>query len=108
MLTREEILARKTGQEVITLPGGGQVKVRGLTRDEALAVRDRDTVGAKDNFVIATGLVDPALTEDDVAAWAATGDVGDMTTISEAISRLSGMMPGQAKDATKSVPRRRK
>lgn len=97
MLTREQILAKKLSQEVIDLPSGGQVKVRGLTRDEALLTQDREGTAARDNYVIATGLLDPKLTEDDVAAWAATGATGDLNTISLAIAHLSGMGEGAGK-----------
>lgn len=98
MLTREEILAKATGGEVVNLPSGGQVKVRGLSRNEAAGVRDRDGLQARDNYLIATGMVDPRMSEDDVAAWGAIeGQAGDLVAVSEAITRLSGMVEGAGK-----------
>lgn len=97
MLTREEILAKAVDQEVVTLPSGGKVKVRGLTRDEALQVQEADGTAARDNTIIALGLVDPVLTVEDVAAWAVTAPAADSIEISQAIARLSGMQEGAGK-----------
>jgi hypothetical protein len=107
-LTRDEILGRKLGCKTITLPSGGEVVVRGLTRNEALGIQSREGMQARDNYVIAAGLVvDPPLTEAEVADWSDAATAGDLMAISEAISELSGMTPSSAKGATKSVRRRR-
>ena len=107
MLTREQILARKTGRDTVTLSDGEKVAIRGLTRDEALEVQKIEDLGDKDNFVIATGMVDPKLSLEDVAAWAANDSAGDLSTVSEGIAELSGMTAKSGKAATKSTARRR-
>ncbi len=117
-LTREQILARKLGRGAATLPDGSTVAVRALTRDEILEMqepvrddkggppRDR-TLAERDNFIVATGMTDPQMSEEDVAAWAAGADAGDLTSVSDEIAVLSGLKPGAGKEATKSPPRRR-
>lgn len=102
-LTREQILARKTGKGTVTFADGSQVHVRALTRDEALAVRDFETIAEQDNFIISTGLVDPKLTVEDVAAWAANDAAGDLAAVSNAIAQISGMAERSGKEATKST-----
>ncbi|MFD2763929.1 hypothetical protein [Micromonospora eburnea] len=106
-LTRDQILARKTGRGVATLPDGSTVAVRALTRDEVLAAQDGRSTADRDTYYIATGMTDPKMTEDEVAAWAAAGDAGDLVAVSDAIAELSGMKPGAGKEATKSTSRRR-
>lgn len=106
-LTREQLLARKLGQEVVDLGDGGTVLVRGLNRAEAHAMTERETARDRELYMIATGLLDPQMTEDDVAAWFAADSAGALDLVGKAITVLSGMAPGQGKDATKSVPRRR-
>jgi hypothetical protein len=106
-LTREEILARKTGpktEEYKLSDGSGTVTIRGLTRNEAIRIRDEQGgIDARDNLLISLGLVDPAMTPDDVAAWGdAEGQFVVMTDLSEAIGRLSGMVEGAGKSG---VPR---
>lgn len=109
MLTREEILARKTEghTEAYDLSdGSGTVTIRGLSRNEALKVRDAGTIAKGEDLLVSFGLVDPAMSPDDVAAW---GDVEGqfmvITDLSEAIGRLSGMREGAGKSG---VPRARK
>jgi hypothetical protein len=102
MLTREQILARKLGKGFATLPDGSKVAIRALTRDEVLAGQDLPTA-EKDNLYIATGMTNPIMSVDDVAAWAASGDAGDLVEVSNAIATLSGLAPGAPKEAYKSV-----
>lgn len=102
VLTREQILARKTGRGTVTLSDGGQVHIRALTRNEALAVRDLETVAEQDNFIISTGMTDPKLSVDDVATWAENDAAGDLAAVSEGIAVISGMSTRSGKEATKS------
>jgi len=106
-LTREQLLARKIGHEVVDLGDGSTVKVRGLNRDQAHAMQQLDAGRARDLFMIATGMVAPEMSEEDVAVWFTGDETGAIERVSTAIVRLSGMADGQGKDATKSVPRGR-
>ncbi|SCF22600.1 hypothetical protein [Micromonospora mirobrigensis] len=107
-LTREQILARKTGRGTATLPDGSTVAIRALTRDEVLQAQESGrSTAERDTFIVATGMTDPKLSEEDVAAWAGSGDAGDLVAVSDAIAELSGLKPGAGKDATKSPAGRR-
>lgn len=97
MLTREEILAKKTGRGKATLPSGGEVAVRALTRDEVLEMNEIDDQAARDNFVIATGMTEPQLTRVEVAAWGADGNAGDLVAVTDRIAELSGLKKGADK-----------
>jgi triphosphoribosyl-dephospho-CoA synthetase len=101
MLTREQILARKTGRGYATLPDGSQVAIRALTRDEVLGSQDLPTLAERDNYIIAAGMTDPKLSVEDVAAWANEGDAGDLVAVSDGIAVLSGLKPGADKEAYK-------
>jgi hypothetical protein len=105
-LTKDEILAKKLGRRTVTLPSGGEVIVRGLNRNEAMSLRDEPTNADRDNLMISLGLVEPKLTQAEVAAWTEEAGAGDAVEISMAIAELSGMAAGAPKEATKSVPRR--
>lgn len=97
-LTREQILARKTGKGKATLPDGSTVAVRALTRDEVLVMQESDfSTAERDNYVVATALTDPKLSLEDVAAWAASADAGDLVAITEAVQELSGLKQGAGK-----------
>lgn len=103
MLTREEILSRKTGKGTATLPDGSQVAVRALTRDEVLESQECDSVAGRENFIVATGMTDPKLSIEDVAAWATGGDAGDLVAVSDAIAILSGLKKGADKSGVSEV-----
>lgn len=103
MLTREQILARKTGKGTATLPDGSTVAVRALTRDEVLTSQEQGSLADRDNFLVATGMTDPKLSIEDVKAWAATGAAGDLVAVSEAIAELSGLKQGAEKSGVPDV-----
>lgn len=97
-LTRADILARKIGKGVATLPDGTTVAIRGLTRDEVLRIQDEaETLPQRDTLIIAAGMTDPKLSFDDVATWAAGGNAGDLTAVSDAIAEISGLKQGAGK-----------
>jgi hypothetical protein len=96
-LTRAQILARKTGKGTATLPDGSTVAIRALTRDEVLESQETATLADRDNFLVATGMTDPAMSVEDVAAWAAGSDAGDLVAVSDAIAELSGLKQGAGK-----------
>lgn len=102
-LTRDQLLARRIEQEELTLPGGGVVLVRGVTRQEFHDISQVKNDRAREYATVAAGLVDPDMTVADVAEWASNGATGDIQEVVIAIGRLSRMIPEAAKDATKSV-----
>jgi hypothetical protein len=113
MLTREEILARKTaGAATVThklADGSGEVELRGMTVRESneagAAGQDRDGGGVTRATVLMLhyGLVSPAMSVEDVEAWAdVPGQVGVVEDIANKIADLSGIRKGAAKSG---VPR---
>jgi hypothetical protein len=99
-LSRDQILARKTGKGTATLPDGSTVSIRALTRDEVLEAGEGDKSNAeRDNYIIAMGMTDPKLTVDEVAAWATEADAGDLVSVTEAIAELSGLKQGAGKSS---------
>jgi hypothetical protein len=95
------LLAKRAGStRDVELPGVGTVTVRGLTRAEVKACKDEDGNTAE-NKLIAKGLVDPELSEDEVAEWLESAPAGEFVAVMTALSELSGLADGAA---TKSVP----
>lgn len=86
----------------VDVPGVGTVRVRGLSRSEAMSLRaSADNVEAVDRRMLFLGLVDPKLTEDEVSQWYAASPAGEIEPITIKISELSGMTEGAAKEAYK-------
>lgn len=110
MLTRDQILARKLGRDVVQIGPDPDdvVKVRGLNREEAIALAVLDDPVERDRFLIATGLVEPIMTVDDVAEWGKQDGGGPgsaLEKVSQRIGELSGMVEGAGKSG---VPRARR
>lgn len=103
MLTREQILARKTGRGTATLPDGSEVGIRALTRDEVLEAQEQGSTADSDTYIVAKGMTDPKLSVEDVAVWAASGDAGDLVAVSDAIAVLSGLKKGADKSGVQAV-----
>lgn len=109
-LTREQILARKKGAETYDVElKSGTVTVRAMTRKEAAGLRklDQDDVIALEAYAIATCLITPALSFEDVLAWLENEDTAEIQKVVSAIEHGAGHGEGQAKGYTKSVPRGR-
>ena len=72
---------------------GGKVVVRPLRRDEILLLRNMDT-GNPAKFerkMLAYAMVDPALTEADVAEWQKNSDAMEIEDVSDKIMDISGL-----------------
>jgi hypothetical protein len=98
-LSREQILARKTGRATVDLGDGDTVSIRALTLDEVLTSQDIDNNVDKVCFVVATALVDPVLSLAEVHEWAKQGDAGDLQVVSDEIAILSRVATRSTKSA---------
>lgn len=96
-LTREQILARKTGKGEAILPDGSTVGIRALTSKEVLKGQKIEDENEKNAYYVSKGMTDPKLSIEDVDAWAGQGAAGDIVTVSEAIQEISGLLAGAGK-----------
>jgi glycine cleavage system H lipoate-binding protein len=101
---KSKLLAKRAGNtREVELPNVGTVTVRGLTKIEVEACKGASDA-TEDVKIIATGLVDPELTEEEVAQWLGSAPAGEYVAVMTAITELSGLAEGAAQ---KSVPRAR-
>jgi hypothetical protein len=117
MLSRDEILARKTNapgpQPYQLSDGSGEVMIRGLSVRERQAAgvagqdRDADGVTRSTALIIAAGLVEPALSLEDVEAWCDTpGQAEVVERLANKIADLSGLGEGAGKSGVPAVRRK--
>ncbi len=104
-LTKDELLAKlRRREKPFELPGGGAIRIQGLSVDDFKAVRsmgEEETEGS-DLFkrVCLLGIVEPELSAGDLEALGES-DLGAVTAIANAIMQLSGMLDtGEAADFT--------
>lgn len=106
------LLAAVRATEDVELPSGaGTVTVRGLTRREAVAVQKAYADGDIDKaegVILAAGLVEPRMDEDEAQAWRDVALAGDIQEVTEVIQHLSKLDDGGGKGPTSNSRRSRK
>lgn len=99
-LSKADLLQQAFGIEEVPLQRGGSVKVRGLTRAEALAVKGKETPEEEmEQFLLSVALVEPKLTQSDVKTWQENSPAGEIQDVITAVMRLSGMEKAAPKAA---------
>lgn len=101
-MDKAALLAKRLPEGKVEL-SVGTVTVRGLSRAETIAVQAIDDPATQDRKMLAYGLVDPQLDEDEVAAWEAAAPNSEHRQVLNEIVRLSRLTDSAPKEAVKSV-----
>jgi hypothetical protein len=103
VIDRDALLKARLPERTLDIDGVGTIRVRALSRAEALEVRacGEDLAGMEQK-ILTFGLVDPALSPDDVANWYRAAPAGEIEPITNAIVAMSGLADDAAKEAYKS------
>jgi len=94
-------LAQGDTREVQLPSGLGSVKVRALTRKEALGFEGEHDATDAEAKLLAVALVEPKLTEDEIRQWQAVATAGELTPVVDAVLELSGMTADAPKEAAR-------
>lgn len=101
-VSKTDLLKKRFGVEDVDIPGVGSVQVRPLSRAEALEIQGVELgVAEMERRLLSLALLDPKLTEDEVAQWQANSPAGELQPVVLAITRLSGMEQSEPKEAVK-------
>lgn len=93
---------RAFGVTSVPIPGLGVIKIRPLSRAEALKIYNREMDAAEmEQTVISLACVEPTFTRGEVAQWQASSAAGEMLILIDAILEKSGMDLGAGKAAYK-------
>lgn len=95
-MDKELLFKPRLDERDVVLPAVGTVRVRGLSREEVLSIREDRGVDFE-RRMLATGMVDPALTYDEAGRWMAAATAGEIRPVTEAILQLSGLAQGADK-----------
>lgn len=99
------LASRGIGLHTISLGELGEVKVRALTRAEALGFQGEQDASSAEAGLLAVALVEPKLTVEEIHQWQAVSPAGELAPVVDKILELSGMTAEASKEAVKSVPR---
>lgn len=93
---------RAFGLTSVPIPGMGVIKIRPLSRAEALKMYGQEVSAAEmEQIVVSLACVEPPFSRREVAQWQASSAAGEMVIIVNAILELSGMDIGAGKAAYK-------
>lgn len=101
-MDKEALLAPRLVEEDFELPGLGTIRIRPLTRSEALRLHNAGDIRTKEAQMLSWGIVDPVLTIAEVNQWLDVAPAGEVQELSERIGIISGMFDGAAKTVYKS------
>lgn len=90
VISKEALLKSGLPEETVTIEGLGSVRVRSISRAEFLKLRQSDSE-AWEIGLVAAGMVDPALTEDEVREWHGTVAPKLFDDLAAEILRVSGL-----------------
>lgn len=88
-------------EDEVDIPGIGTVRVRGLSRIEALAIRRIEDMAGSERKMVSTAMLDPTMNEEEVHTWQRVSAAGEMEPVTSKIAELSGMLSNSAKEAVK-------
>lgn len=91
--------------EEYEIEGVGAVTVRGLSRFEFLVAQKKypDDMLKQERYTLSMALVDPEMTEDDIAAWQKASGPMEMNEVANVVNRLSGIGKGADKSGVSGV-----
>lgn len=103
-ISKEAFLKVSLPEEVVTVEGLGTVRIRSLSRAEFMQVRQSDADGWEIG-VVAHGLVEPALTEDEIREWRASCSAPQLfDDLAGEVLRISGLRKAAVAEAKRSFP----
>jgi hypothetical protein len=96
-MDKELLFKPRLPEADVEVPGIGTVRVRGLSRAEALAMQKVEGTDAIERKMLAVALIDPVLTEAEVGKWQKASVAGELEPVGAKVQELSGMAEGAAK-----------
>ncbi|WP_410669133.1 hypothetical protein [Amycolatopsis sp. cmx-4-68] len=97
-VSKEDLLAKRFGVEDFEVPELGTFRIRALTRAQALEIKDREMpVAIAEQRILSRAVVEPQLSEEDVAELQAHVPAGLLEPLVDRIATISGMTKGSPK-----------
>lgn len=103
-MDKELLFKARLQERDVVVDGVGTVRVRALTRKEALSFKGEHDPEELEVRLLATAIVDPKLTEDEVRRWQDASPAGELQVVADAIVDLSGMVKGVVGESLKQFP----
>lgn len=103
-IDKSALLRPQLPESDVDVPGVGTVRVRGLSRLEAIGANRAQEAGGTEalyRYLLHVGLVEPALSEAEVETLMGSLTAGQVDAVATEIGVLSGLMEDSAKEAVR-------
>lgn len=101
-VNKQDLFKSRLEHSDVEVPGVGTVRVRALSRAEAMKFEGVQTeVAVLERKMLSLALVEPALTEEEVGKWQEASSAGELTVVLMEVLRLSGMDDQALKESVK-------
>lgn len=100
---RDRLLKPRIGEGSVEIDGIGTIRVRGLSRGEVFMTQQAKGTEAMERKIVALGMVDPPMNEDDVKQWQRNSPAGELEIVVDKIRQLSGLGEGADKSGVPGV-----
>jgi len=99
IVSKEDLFKPRLPEAMVYVPAlGGEVRVRGLNRGEAMMVQQAKGTEAIERRILHLGMLDPMMSEAEVGQWQKAAPAGEIEPVSRKIAELSGMLDDAAKE----------
>lgn len=101
MIDKEALLKPRLAEREVEIPGVGSVRVRAMSRAEALGLRNvpPGDLAAVERYMLRHGLVEPVLTPEEIVQWQQASPGAELDAVVDAIADLSGVKEGAPRQA---------
>lgn len=103
-MDKEALFVPRLPEGDVEVPGIGTVRVRGLSRIEAIHVQAVNGAEARERRILSLGMLDPTLTEAEAGQWQKASTADEIEAVTTKIAELSGVLAGAHGEAYKSGP----
>lgn len=100
---KEALFKPRLPEADVEVEGLGTVRVRGLSRAEAMKVQNLSGTAAIERAMLSMAMVAPKLSEGEVRQWQEASIAGEIEPVTNKVAELSGMTETAAKDAYKEM-----
>lgn len=102
-MDKEALLKPRLPEAEVEIPGVGTVRLRGLSRAEAMMIQGIKGIDATERKLLHLALVDPVMTEAEVGQWQKSAPAGELEPVTDKVTELSGLREAAEKAAYKRV-----
>lgn len=95
-MDKEALFRPRLPEQELEIPGVATIRVRALSRVEAILVKKAEDMAAQERLILKYGVMDPKLTDPEIGRWQRASAPSELEMVTRVIGELSGAVDGEA------------